>query len=254
MLAWLFPLGLAGLAALAVPLLLHLARRREQRVLRFAAMRWLPPGRAPRKRLRLQERPLLLLRLLLVATAALWLTQPILREAGRPQRWLAVSPDVDAAAARSIAAEFDRAVWLTPGIPAMAAGQGTAPPAVDASARAHWLDLLQEFTARLPSGDTATILVPDRVTTAPDALPTLWHPVEWREAARAIQPPAPAPDRLLALRHTDAAAPQLPWLRHAIAAWNEDPKLRVTLDDAPSTTPIPANATAVLWLGALPSA
>ena len=67
------PLGLAALAALVVPLLVHLRRRTEEVPLDFAALRWLDPRPRPRRRLRFDEWLLLALRLLLVALLALLL-------------------------------------------------------------------------------------------------------------------------------------------------------------------------------------
>ena len=65
-LLWLFPAGLAALATLLLPLLIHLARRDEQRLIDFAALRWLSAKPRPRRRIRFDEWPLLLLRLLLL--------------------------------------------------------------------------------------------------------------------------------------------------------------------------------------------
>ena len=62
-LAFLLPAGLAALAALVVPLLLHLARRHEQTPTDFAALRWLRQKPKPRHRIRFDEWPLLLVRL-----------------------------------------------------------------------------------------------------------------------------------------------------------------------------------------------
>ena len=53
-LAWLFPAGLAALASLLLPLLIHLARRDEQRLLDFAALRWLAARPRPRRRIRFE--------------------------------------------------------------------------------------------------------------------------------------------------------------------------------------------------------
>ena len=47
-LALLLPAGLAALAALLLPLLLHLARRHEQTPTDFAALRWLRQKPKPR--------------------------------------------------------------------------------------------------------------------------------------------------------------------------------------------------------------
>ena len=54
-LAFLLPAGLAALAALVVPLLLHLARRYEQTPTDFAALRWLRQKPKPRHRIRFDE-------------------------------------------------------------------------------------------------------------------------------------------------------------------------------------------------------
>ena len=98
--ALLAPLGLALLAALPIPILLHLARRTRAPVTPFAAMRWLAPGAPPRSRVQLEELLLLALRLLLIALLALWLAQPVWR--GAPAfrgAQVVVTPGVDYAAA-----------------------------------------------------------------------------------------------------------------------------------------------------------
>ena len=94
----LLPIGLAALAALLLPLLVHLARRSEQRVVPFAALRWLKALPQPRRRHRFEELLLMLVRLLLLAALALLLAQPVLF--GRPDRRprVAVAPGVDIAA------------------------------------------------------------------------------------------------------------------------------------------------------------
>src|SRR5690606_9148841 len=77
-LALLLPAALAALGALLLPLLVHLARRSEQRPTDFAALRWLRRKPRPRRRIRFDERWLLALRLLLLALIALWLARPVL--------------------------------------------------------------------------------------------------------------------------------------------------------------------------------
>ncbi|MBC7991570.1 MAG: BatA domain-containing protein, partial [Luteimonas sp.] len=69
-LSLLLPIGLAALAALLLPLLVHLARRSEQRLVPFAALRWLQAKPQPRRKRRFEEHWLLLLRLLLLAALA----------------------------------------------------------------------------------------------------------------------------------------------------------------------------------------
>ena len=73
----LFPLGLAALAAWALPLLLHLVRREQQTPTDFAALRWLAIRAKPRTRLRFDERLLLIVRLVLIAALALLLARPV---------------------------------------------------------------------------------------------------------------------------------------------------------------------------------
>ncbi|PBS16923.1 hypothetical protein CMZ81_01460, partial [Lysobacteraceae bacterium NML93-0793] len=72
------PLGLAALAAWLLPLLLHLARRDATRPTPFAALRFLREKPRPRRRLRFDDWPLLLVRLALLALLALWLAWPVL--------------------------------------------------------------------------------------------------------------------------------------------------------------------------------
>ncbi len=64
------PAALAALVALLLPLLLHLARRDATRPTPFAALRWLRERPRPRRRLRFDDWPLLLVRLLLLALLA----------------------------------------------------------------------------------------------------------------------------------------------------------------------------------------
>ena len=57
----LLPGALVSLVALLLPLLIHLARRNQQQPLDFAALRWLNRKPKPRRRLRVDDIPLLLL-------------------------------------------------------------------------------------------------------------------------------------------------------------------------------------------------
>ncbi|MEO6076367.1 MAG: BatA domain-containing protein, partial [Dokdonella sp.] len=99
--ALLYTTGLAALAALLVPLLLHLIRRAEYQNTPFAAMRWIHAQLRQQKRLRLRDIPLLLLRLLLLVLVALLLAQPVLRgDAAAAKHWVLVAPGVDVRVAR----------------------------------------------------------------------------------------------------------------------------------------------------------
>ncbi|MGE9294154.1 MAG: BatA domain-containing protein, partial [Puniceicoccales bacterium] len=78
MLSFAQPLLLAGLAALALPLLAHLVNRARARPLRFPSVRYIGASQLPRdKRRHLRDLLLLLLRLLFIALAVLALAGPL---------------------------------------------------------------------------------------------------------------------------------------------------------------------------------
>ncbi|MBP6216624.1 MAG: BatA domain-containing protein, partial [Luteimonas sp.] len=88
----LLPVALAALAALALPLLLHLARRQQQVPTVFAALRWLRAKPKPRRRIRFDEWLLLSIRLLLLALLAFWLARPALLGVADTTPWIVVAP------------------------------------------------------------------------------------------------------------------------------------------------------------------
>lgn len=216
-LALLLPAGLAALAALLLPLLVHLARRGETRLTDFAALRWLAGKPRPRRRLRFDERLLLALRLLLLAALALLLAQPVLL--GRPDRtpWIVAAPGVPAAAVRDAAGGGEaRLRWLAPGFPPLDA---QAP-----SAQQPLASLLRELDATLPAGAPLTVLVPEVIDGADAQRPRLSRAVTWQVAPGAAAPTADpivaaaAAAPSLALRHAPDA-PGLRFLRAVDVAW-----------------------------------
>lgn len=79
------PAFLAALGLVALPLLIHLIRRRKLKVIPWAAMEFLLQSqRKQRRRLQIEELILLLLRMLIVALAALAFARPVLRSLGIP--------------------------------------------------------------------------------------------------------------------------------------------------------------------------
>lgn len=79
------PAFLAALGLVAIPLLIHLIRRRKLRVVPWAAMEFLLQSqRKQKRRLQIEEIILLLLRMLIVALAALAFARPVLRSLGIP--------------------------------------------------------------------------------------------------------------------------------------------------------------------------
>jgi hypothetical protein len=131
--AFMAPLGLAALAALLLPLLIHLARRDIQRPIDFAALRWLSPRPKPHRRPRLDERALFAARLVLLTLLALALARPAIWGESRGGSWLVVAPGVDRDAARAQAPNAVRRLWLTPGFPDLSRSMPRGATAVEAA-------------------------------------------------------------------------------------------------------------------------
>lgn len=234
------PAALAALAALALPLLIHLARRQQQRPTVFAALRWLRAQPKPRRRLRFDEPWLLALRLLLLALLALFLARPALLGVSDLRPRLLVVPGVDAAAiaeARADAAVDAR--WLAPGFPALDQPQpeGRVPVA----------SLLREFDADLAPGAPLAVLVPQRLVGADGGRLRLTREVDWRIAAGGAWPEAitiPAPS--MAIRHDAAHREDAAYVRALARAWQDEPNAPVDVADAAS--PPSGEVDLVAWL------
>lgn len=254
----LLPIGLAALAALIVPLLIHLARRSEQRPTDFAALRWLRQRPKPRHRIRFDERLLLALRLLLLALLALLLARPALYGAQSDAPWIAVVPGVQAQALTALDRPADaRMHWLTPGFPTFDA---TA-PAPPASSQLPVSSLLRELDATLPAQVAVTVVVPEQLQGVDAQRPRLSRQVVWRVLPGAmparIAPVVAVPEP--SIRYAADRAAALPYLRAAIASWREPGAVaaaRVDVSIAPDTQPLDARAKQLLWLkpGPLPDA
>nr|WP_295380559.1 BatA domain-containing protein [Pseudoxanthomonas sp.] len=249
-LALLLPAALAALGALLLPLLVHLARRSEQRPTDFAALRWLRQKPRPRHRIRFDERWLLCLRLLLLALVAVWLARPVLHGGAGGRPWMVVVPGVDRAALR-VDGSRTELHWLAPGFPAMDAAPASAGPAQVAS-------LLRELDADLPPETPLTVVVPAWFEGADGQRLRLSREVEWRVVERA--PPQPerfavdAPP-VLAIRHAADRQEAVRYLRAAAeSGWSEHPSRKVSV--ASPGQPLPADADALAWLvpGELPVA
>lgn len=240
----LFPAGLAALAALALPLLIHLARRQQQRPTVFAALRWLQARPRPRRRIRFDEAWLLAVRLLLVALLALLLAQPALLGVVDERPRLLVVPGVDDAALA--AARSDPTIdarWLAPGFPSL---EEAAPVGGVATA-----SLLREFDATLAAAAPLTVLVPERLLGADAARLQLTRQVEWRMTAGGAWPePVTDAAPTLAIRHDATHRDVVRYLRAAALAWADAEDATV---DVAESVELPAQETEVLaWLHAGP--
>lgn len=248
-LAFLLPAAFAALAALLIPLLIHLARRSEQRPTDFAALRWLRAKPRPRHRVRFDEWPLLLSRLLLLAALALLLARPVLFGSAGHAPWLAVVPGVDLHSVRAMhTAPGTRLHWLAPGFPPLDADvpRGSLPIS----------SLLRELDASLPAGVPLTVLVPAQLVGVDAQRPVLGRPVDWRVVSGAMPSPRaiPAePGPAMSIRFAPGHAVAVRYLRAAHVAW-QLPSQPGAFDAAPVTQPLTANTRFLVWLapGPLP--
>lgn len=242
-LAFLLPAGFAALAALLLPLLLHLARRHEQKPTDFAALRWLRQKPKPRHRIRFDEWPLLLLRLLLLALLAAWLAHPVLSGIDDRTRWVVIAPGVDGTQARAqVGVEEDaRLHWLAPGFPAL----DQRVPAGDVPLAS----LLRELDAQLPADTALTVVVPAVLQGADAQRPVLSRAVQWKvvDGAMASPPVRRSGPPMLVVRHA-ADSRGLRYLRAAAKAWSTSSSASDGLDAATSTQPIPPSARYLAWL------
>ncbi|NYZ63761.1 BatA domain-containing protein [Luteimonas deserti] len=247
----LLPAALAALAAWALPLLLHLARRSEQRPTPFAALRWLRQRPRPRQRLRLEDWPLLLARVLLLGLLALWLAQPVWRDGTLPDRVLVVAPGLDPAQLSGFDAGSERR-WLVAGFPAI--GDAGHPPRM-ADTAIPLSSLLRELDADLPGGVALTVAVPPVLAPVDAQRIVLGRPVEWRVVtqdmpasdAPVTHPPVTA---ALAIRHDGADPAALAILRAVALAWQQD--ALPSTPDITSDQSLPAAGSVLAWWHAGP--
>ncbi|GHA73816.1 BatA domain-containing protein [Cognatilysobacter bugurensis] len=271
-LALLLPAGLAALAAVLLPLLIHLARRSEHRPTMFAALRWLARKPKPRRRIRFDEWPLLLVRVLLVVLVGLLLAQPVLKGVSDGTPWVVVAPGVALPEDRSTAAARDaRWHWLEPGFPAV---DDDNRPGVVTPGSASPTSLLRELDATLPPAVALTVLVPPELGGVDAARPVLTRRVDWRvvasdpsgasvgrdRAGEGGSLPAPPGVRDLppavSVRHAADPEPALHYIRAALAAWEPAPRqggreaATKRHDIAPAGQTVPASAKHLIWLAA----
>ncbi len=242
--ALLLPAALAALVALALPLLIHLARRLQQRPVAFAALRWLRANPRPDRRIRFDEWPLLLLRLLLLALLALWLARPVLTGAESATPWTVVAPGA-AQAVTEMRDEGDAGEWrwLAPGFPAIDAAQ---PAGLQPTA-----SLLRELDAQLPPAVALTVLVPERLAGMDAQWPRLSREVQWRVVA-GVDPVPKVEDSVPALqiRSDEAHRDAMRYLRAAALAWDEEAAdARVAVAEA-GDGPLPPSTATLAWLRA----
>ena len=244
--ALLAPLGLIALAALALPILIHLMRRLELRTTEFAALRWIAERISPQRRLRVERPWLLAIRLLLLALLAVLLARPVVEaDRGPSSAWVVVVPGVDRGAARAAVGDsVAQWHWLAPGFPSTEAEATTVPVLV--------ASLLRELDADLPTTSAITVVVPADMAGLDGERLHLRHAVDWRVVPgrmAAVATPSAKPVRI-AVRATADDAPSLVYVRAAVAAWNIAESERYRLDVQPPSAPIEDDVQWLIWLGA----
>ena len=251
-LAPMLPAGLAALAAVLLPLLIHLARRSEQRPTPFAALRWLRAKPRPRRRVRFDEWPLLIARLLLLCLLALLLSRPVLHGAPDTRPRVLVAPGIEPAAAREAVTAGDaRWHWLARGFPPVEATGSPPrdmPPASPSS-------LLREFDGNLDPGAPLTVVVPARLDGVDAQRPRLSREVDWRVlpsngGASQEAPPANAGTaRVPAIRFASSHEAAARTLQAAIDAW-QPAGHSVAVEVAALSQPLAAGTRQAIWLAA----
>ena len=244
----LFPAGLAALAALVIPLILHLRRRTEETPIAFAALRWLDPRPRPRRKLRFDEWLLLIVRLLLIAMVALLIARPAAYGLEDARARVLVAPGVDARRVLARAEAENEVRWIAPGFPTA----DTPVPTHGASLAS----LIRQYDAELPHGTPLTIVVPEIIAGADGDRMRLTRPVRWTVVAGATPPErgVAAATPFLDVRHPAGAPGGLRYFRAAAGAWAASgtaPRFASGSGDAP-----PSRERTLVWLkpGVLPDA
>ncbi|MGY0635237.1 BatA domain-containing protein [Luteimonas sp. A478] len=243
----LLPAALAALAALLLPLLIHLARHSQMAPTPFAAMRWLRQAARPQRRVRIEEWPLLLLRLLLLALLALWLARPVLHGEQDVAGWTVAVPGVDAGQVRALSEGTEPPRWLAPGFPPLdqSAPEGQVPVA----------SLLRQLDAELPPEASLTVAVPEWLHGMDAQRPQLSRPVAWHVLPGAMQAPEASPIEPLVLhvRHDGDRTAALRYLRVAAASWGDaEGPAGESLQPQPVNEPFDPAATHLAWLAGGP--
>ena len=251
-LSFLLPSALLALAAIALPLLIHLSRRAEQKRTEFAALHWLRANLRPRRKLLLQERVLLALRVLMLIALALFLAQPVLLKQMKDEHWVLVVPGAEFKAEKNFSdAKNLHWHWLAPRFPEL-----EKPPSVSTVPLSS---LLRELDASLPAKTRVTVLVPNQLSGLDAERMQLSRTVDWRvvpgKMLKRVSTEKEMPIKL-AVRYDAAHAAGVHYFSASVVAWqhNRPETQREKLDSADSSSALPKQGVVLVWLvnGELP--
>ncbi|MFC5344334.1 BatA domain-containing protein [Brevundimonas staleyi] len=242
--ALLLPAGLAALLALAIPVVIHIARRTEARTVDFAALRWLDAAPKPHRSLTIDERLLLAARLILLTLIALWLAAPVLWNATDDRPMVAVLPGADAATVSAAIERGDRVVWLAPDFPE----HGALAPETSEDP----ISLIRQLDAELPADTPVELVVPATLDGVDAERPRLSRRVEWTVGAEGPARRVAAPRALaLTVRHAPGAESAVRYFRAAAASWTPA-DAEPAFDVAATDRGVPGNARHLIWLASGP--
>ncbi len=239
-------LGWLALAALTIPIVIHLIRRRAARDVPFAALDWLAARTPPRRQWRLDDRRLLAVRLLLIVLLAALLAEPLWRSTREPDAAAVyVAPGIDANAAR---AAVDTPLadwhWLAAGYPSL----DQPAPAADSHALQS---LIRQLDRELPAGTTLSIVVPAELTGLDGERMRLGRDVVWRSLPVAAATPelAPAAQPFRIAIRTASDAPAAASVARALTAAWKATGIAVEVDDQAPGAPIPKDSNLLIVSG-----
>lgn len=241
---FLLPGALAALAALLLPILIHLSRRSESQRIDFAALRWLQSRLRPRRRPVIEERLLLLVRLLLLLVLVLFLAQPVRHHPDKPAHWITVVPGTawQSVSGLPTGGQVQRR-WLAPAFPVM---ESAAP----ANGAASLTSLLRELDAQLPKSTALTVVLPESLSGLDAERLRLSRKIEWRVVPGRMPETKSMPVSVPVLAmHSDAASkPSEAYFRAAYAVWQntQAPDKRQAIEVITSDDKAPARNS--LWL------
>lgn len=245
--AW--PVALLGLAALALPLLIHLLARGEFKHIEIATTRYLRDHTSARlSRLQVEHPLLLALRIILIVLCVTLLAEPYrLTEQGTDSfpAWNLVSTQLPASQVNPLLEQTSaESRWLAPGFP------GLDQPRPEWRPNRLW-SLLSAADRQAPEGTAFHVVVPSSVYSPGSYRPSLKRPLRWIDGGPVSATPARAADRLTVdivfdpEREADAAS-----IINAIGAWQD-----IDVNASARTVPIETVSTLspyVVWLSEKP--